>query len=146
MIRIHREGYSTLFFIGVALILLNLLFFFIFPGKIIKDITLLISITLYLLLLYFFRAPKRKLRISDKSVISPADGKVVSIEKVHEDEYFKKPKIRVSIFLSVFNIHSNRYPISGKVEYAKYHPGKYLVAFHPKSSTPKRKNNDCSHS
>ena len=85
--------------------------------------------------IYFFRIPKRKLERLDGKVYSPCDGKVVIIEEVDELEYYKDRRIQISIFMSPLNVHNQLYPISGKVEYTKYHPGKYLVAWHPKSST-----------
>ena len=88
----------------------------------------------YSLILWFFRNPKRKIIIYDNRILSPADGKVVNIEQVKENEFFKDERIQISIFLSITNIHVTRFPISGKVIYNKYNPGKYLVAWHPKSS------------
>jgi len=96
---------------------------------------------IFLIFLQFFRSPKRKLVISSRSIVCPADGKVVAIEEVQEPEYFNGEKrIQVSVFMSPFNVHLNRYPISGKVAYSKYHPGKFLVAWHPKSSTENERN------
>ncbi|MBK8673641.1 MAG: phosphatidylserine decarboxylase family protein [Bacteroidetes bacterium] len=85
--------------------------------------------------LYFFRNPKRNIITDDNKIIAPADGKVVVIEEVDVDEYFSEKKIQVSIFMSPSNVHVNRTPIGGEVKYTAYHPGKYLVAWHPKSST-----------
>ena len=92
------------------------------------------SLVIFCLVLQFFRNPKRKILKNENEILSPVDGKVVSIKKVFEKEYFKDDRILVSIFMSPFNIHVTRYPISGKILYSKYHPGKYLVAWHPKSS------------
>ena len=92
------------------------------------------SLIIFCLVLQFFRNPKRKILKNENEILSPVDGKVVSIKKVFEKEYFKDDRILVSIFMSPFNIHVTRYPISGKILYSKYHPGKYLVAWHPKSS------------
>ena len=95
-----------------------------------------ITIVLMLLLvLQFFRNPKRAVSIDDKMVIAPVDGKVVVIEEVFEEEYFKEKRLQVSIFMSPINVHVTRYPVNGKVKFSKYHPGKFLVAWHPKSST-----------
>ena len=88
----------------------------------------------FVLILQFFRDPKRNTIISDNQIIAPADGKVVVIEEVVEKEYFNYKRRQISIFMSPLNVHVTRYPISGKVKYSKYHPGKYLVAWHPKSS------------
>ena len=105
--------------------------------------------SIYLWMMLFFRIPNRKMLIDETAVIAPADGKVVVIEKTIPDEYLKDPRIQVSIFMSPFNIHINRAPISGEVSYHKYHKGKYLVAYHPKSSKENEhntyaiKNNKC---
>ena len=89
---------------------------------------------LFIMSVYFFRVPKRKLERNERTVYSPCDGKVVIIEEVDEPEFYKDKRIQISIFMSPLNVHNQLYPISGKVEYTKYHPGKYLVAWHPKSS------------
>ena len=88
-----------------------------------------------ILILQFFRNPKRDVAINDNHIIAPVDGKVVVIEEVFEDEYFKDKRLQVSIFMSPINVHVTRYPVNGKVKFSKYHPGKYLVAWHPKAST-----------
>lgn len=96
---------------------------------------------IFLIFLQFFRSPKRNLVISSRSIVCPADGKVVAIEEVEEPEYFNGEKrIQVSVFMSPLNVHLNRYPISGRIAYSKYHPGKFLVAWHPKSSTENERN------
>ncbi|WP_299890041.1 phosphatidylserine decarboxylase family protein [uncultured Lacinutrix sp.] len=92
-----------------------------------------LAVFLYLIL-QFFRNPKRNTNADDKTVVSPVDGKVVVIEEVFEPEFFKEKRLQVSVFMSPLNVHVTRYPIAGKVEYSKYHPGKYLVAWHPKAS------------
>ena len=95
-----------------------------------------ISLVVFLFFLQFFRDPVRKVELNEKHVLAPADGKVVVIETTTEDEYFKgKERLQVSIFMSPLNVHVNRNPVTGLVKYFKYHPGKYLVAWHPKSST-----------
>ena len=86
------------------------------------------------MILWFFRNPKRNIIIDDNVILSPADGKIVDIKEVNENEFFKDDRIKISIFLSITNIHVTRFPISGKIIYNKYHPGKYLLAWHPKSS------------
>lgn len=88
-----------------------------------------------ILILQFFRNPKRKTVLDNTTVVSPVDGKVVVIEEVYEPEYFKEKRLQVSVFMSPINVHVTRYPISGKIAFSKYHPGKYLVAWHPKAST-----------
>jgi phosphatidylserine decarboxylase len=88
-----------------------------------------------LLILQFFRNPNRRIQPNEKVVLAPVDGKVVVIEEVFEEEYFKDKRLQVSIFMSPINVHVTRYAVSGKIKYSKYHPGKYLVAWHPKAST-----------
>lgn len=95
----------------------------------------IITLILLLLVLQFFRNPNRRITANDFIVTAPVDGKVVVIEEVFEEEYFKDKRVQVSIFMSPINVHVTRYPVSGKVKYSQYHPGKYLVAWHPKSST-----------
>lgn len=98
-------------------------------------LTPVVTVLLYLLVLQFFRSPAKPISDEDTRVIAPADGKVVVIEKTRESEYLNEDRIQVSIFMSPLNVHVNRMPIKGLVEYFKYHAGKYLVAWHPKSST-----------
>ncbi len=133
---LHREGTFTitvaLIFIGV----LNAGMYMIDPSFGIANwITLLLTLGLLYIVLQFFRNPKRNTVANAAHVIAPADGKVVVIEEVEEPEYFKGKRIQVSVFMSPFNVHVNRYPVAGTVQYVKYHPGLYLVAWHPKSST-----------
>ncbi len=99
-----------------------------------QKVLMVAVLILLILILQFFRNPKRKTIPNEKQVISPVDGKVVVIEEVFEKEYFKEKRIQVSVFMSPINVHVTRYPISGKVLFSKYHPGKFLVAWHPKSS------------
>ena len=94
----------------------------------------ILSMVILVLVLQFFRNPKRVTSINEKHIISPVDGKVVIVEEVYEKEYFKDKRVQVSIFMSPLNVHVTRYAISGSVVFSKYHPGKYLVAWHPKSS------------
>ncbi|MFN8712022.1 MAG: phosphatidylserine decarboxylase family protein [Bacteroidota bacterium] len=133
---LHREGTFTitvaLIFIGV----LNAGMYMIDPSFGIANwITLILTLGLLYIVLQFFRNPKRNTVANAAHVIAPADGKVVVIEEVEEPEYFKGKRIQISVFMSPFNVHVNRYPVAGIVQYVKYHPGLYLVAWHPKSST-----------
>jgi phosphatidylserine decarboxylase len=133
---IHKEGYTI---IGVTFLLLtaiNVAVLLLLPGKPIVIIpVMVISLIMLILVLQFFRYPKRDLSRSEKCVICPADGKVVVIEKTRESEYFKDDRLQVSVFMSPLNVHANWYPVSGKISFLRYHKGKKLVAWHPKSST-----------
>ena len=130
----HKEGHKiiliTLIFV-VAIFLLTDSFNLAYWLRTLIMVALLVFL---ILILQFFRNPKRLVNINDNNVVSPVDGKVVVIEEVFEKEYFKDKCIQVSVFMSPINVHVTRYPIGGKVLYSKYHPGKYLVAWHPKSS------------
>ena len=132
---IHREGYGILIVTLLALLAVNLLLLRFSDIQWLKGLVLFASVVVFILFLQFFRNPQRNWVIQDGAVIAPADGKVVVIEEVDEPEYIKDKRIQVSIFMSPFNVHVNRNPISGTVSYFKYHPGEYLVAWHPKSST-----------
>lgn len=133
---IHREGYmhilvATLLWLGI--IWLNVHFLSTIP--VLFWLVHIVFFLLWFWVLWFFRIPVRKFTAGKDLVVAPADGKVVVIEETVENEYFKDKRLQVSIFMSPLNVHVNRSPISGKVDYVKYHPGKYLVAWHPKSST-----------
>mgnify|MGYP001353161440 FL=1 len=130
---IHKEGYRIILTTIIILIALNYAVSS-FAIEWLNTIFLIASLIFMFLILQFFRNPVRKVEASENEVVAPADGKVVVIEEVEETEYFKDKRLQVSIFMSPINVHVNRYPINGKVQYAKYHPGKYLVAWHPKSS------------
>lgn len=133
---IHKEGTTTII---ISLIFITLVNFVVqhFWGEyvIVRGVFYVLSLVLLYIILQFFRSPKRTTVLNDKHIIAPADGKVVVIEETEEPEYFKDKRIQVSIFMSPFNVHINRNPISGVVKYVKYHAGLYLVAWHPKSST-----------
>ncbi len=132
--KIHKEGHNILIRLSIILLVINAIVFGFLPSALI--ITGIISVILFLSVLQFFRNPTREIVIPDENVIyAPADGKIVVIEETKESEYFKDKRLQVSIFMSPTNVHVNRNPISGTVNYFKYHPGKYLVAWHPKSST-----------
>ncbi len=134
---IHREGTRTIIYTAIFLLALNLL-----TSKLLAcdfcwiTISLwVISFGLWLFIVSFFRIPNRNLTVNDQLVVSPCDGKVVVIEEIFDEEYFKDKRLQVSIFMSPANVHVNRNPISGEVLYSQYHKGKYLVAWNPKSST-----------
>ena len=129
----HKEGQKIIFTILILVGGLFLLIDFIETPWLIKTLQIGLLV-FFILILQFFRNPKRHTQHNDKHVISPVDGKVVVIEEVEEPEYFKDKRLQVSIFMSPINVHVTRYPVSGKVVFSKYHPGKYLVAWHPKSS------------
>jgi phosphatidylserine decarboxylase len=131
---IHREGTATIAITFVVLALINgAVFYLLSPlaGYIVSAI----SLVFFLFIVSFFRIPSREMKQDEQLVIAPADGKVVVIEETYEPEYFKDKRLQVSIFMSPANVHVNRNPISGEVKLSQYHAGKYLVAWHPKSST-----------
>ncbi len=134
---IHKEGSTTIAWTVIIFGVINLLSFYFlsFDMPILSWIIFIITFVLLFFIISFFRIPKRELTINEKSIVAPADGTVVVIEEVQADEYFTDRRIQVSIFMSPLNVHVNRNPISGEVAYSKYHKGKYLVAWHPKSST-----------
>ena len=134
---IHREGYKSIAIANLIFGAINLLMFYFFSASLMWLCSIIFFITLGLLLflISFFRIPNRKLTIIDGAVVAPADGKVVVIEETVDVEYFKDKRLQVSIFMSPANVHVNRNPIDGDVVYNQYHKGKYLVAWHPKSST-----------
>jgi phosphatidylserine decarboxylase len=130
----HREGYTiilTSLFIGIALSVLA--YFLIDNELLVRGINVVILILL-ILVLQFFRNPKRKFNLKEEHVLSPVDGKVVVIEEVFEKEFFMDKRLQISVFMSPINVHVTRYPVGGDVVYSKHHQGKYLVAWHPKSS------------
>jgi phosphatidylserine decarboxylase len=132
----HKEGTATFLVYFTVTILLNGIIWFLSGTTILFWSILSISLLFLIPLLIFFRNPVRKIPTEDNNMIyAPCDGKVVTIEEVQENEYFKDKRIQVSIFMSPLNVHVNRNPIGGQVKYSQYHPGKYLVAWHPKSST-----------
>lgn len=130
----HKEGFKIIiiatFIVGLSILAIDKLVGLIWLNKLLS----LILLGFYALILQFFRNPKRQTIINDSHIIAPVDGKVVVIEEVFEKEYFKDKRLQVSIFMSPINVHVTRYPIGGEVVFSKYHPGKYLVAWHPKSS------------
>lgn len=133
---LHKEGTGTISLTIIGLLAANAaLRYFLPEQEILHTLLLIVSLFLFVIVVQFFRKPTRTTPVNPKHVIAPADGKVVVIEEVVETEYFKGPRRQVSIFMSPLNVHINFNPIAGIVTYAKYHAGKYLVAWHPKSST-----------
>lgn len=129
----HKEGHKIILItFSLIVIIFFLLDYFSIDYKMYIQLLLIGEL---ILVLQFFRNPKRITNFGNNQVVSPVDGKVVVIEEVYEPEYFKDKRIQVSIFMSPINVHVTRYPVSGEVLFSKYHPGKYLVAWHPKSST-----------
>lgn len=139
---IHKEGYRMLTLLAIAVIAITVGVIYFVPNLVwLHYVVGIAGGIVFLIFLQFFRSPKRNWVTSSRSIVCPADGEVVAIEEVEEPEYFNGEKrIQVSVFMSPLNVHLNRYPISGKVAYAKYHPGKFLVAWHPKSSTENERN------
>ncbi len=134
--KFHREGKLTITMTVLLVAVMNIGMYLIFPSFSIWNwFIVALSIFLLYIILQFFRNPPRNTVVNPSTIIAPADGKVVVIEEVEEPEYFHGKRIQISIFMSPLNVHVNRYPIGGNVCYVKYHPGLYLVAWHPKSST-----------
>ncbi len=130
----HKEGHRI---IGIAIfivVIINMLSFYIIPEGWGQNLILIGSLIFLGLILQFFRNPKRLFQNDDSHILAPVDGKIVVIEEVYEKEYFKENRLQVSVFMSPVNVHVTRYPVGGEVKYSKYHPGKFLVAWHPKSS------------
>ena len=133
---IHREGRTLLFGLLLFFFALNWGVSYFFPGNtVLQNVVIILSIILYLIFLQFFRSPIFSIEKNDKHVLAPADGKVVTIEETEETEYLKGKRRQISIFMSPVNVHVNRMPVGGIISFCTYHPGKYLVAWHPKSST-----------
>lgn len=137
---IHREGHGIIIVTGLIAVAINLPLAIITKSTFLAVMVALLSTIVILAFISFFRIPHRDFRIENNKIIAPADGRVVVIEQVEEHEYFKDKRIQVSIFMSPANVHVNRSPVSGVVTYQKYHPGQYLVAWHPKSSEKNERN------
>jgi phosphatidylserine decarboxylase len=131
----HKEGAKIILIATTATVVLLLLSDKLIPMFWLQKTVQILILVLLVLVLQFFRNPKRPVQHDDDIVLSPVDGKVVVIEEVYEDEYFKDKRLQVSVFMSPVNVHVTRYPVSGVVKFSKYHPGKYLLAWDPKSST-----------
>jgi phosphatidylserine decarboxylase len=134
---IHKEGYKIIAWSTILFGVINILSFYFlsFELPLISWLIFIATMGFLIFIISFFRIPKRTLTIREDVIVAPADGKVVVIEEVQADEYFTDRRIQVSIFMSPLNVHVNRNPVSGEVVYSQYHKGKYLVAWHPKSST-----------
>jgi phosphatidylserine decarboxylase len=133
---IHKEGYTSLALTVLLIFIVNAVIQFYYPSAhTLKWIVYILSAALFLIILQFFRSPHFHISTDEKNVLCPADGKVVVIEETEETEFLNDKRIQISVFMSPVNVHVNRNPISGVVSYFKYHKGKYLVAWHPKSST-----------
>ena len=130
----HKEGHKIIFITFVFVVGSFLLVDSFIDIAWLRTIIMIVLLGFLILILQFFRNPKRTTNLNDKQVTSPVDGKVVVIEEVFEKEYFKDKRLQVSVFMSPLNVHVTRYPIGGNVIFSKYHPGKYLVAWHPKAS------------
>lgn len=130
----HKEGHKIIFITLVFTVVAIFLADYFIENHWLQILIQLIFVLFLILILQFFRNPKRFTKVNDKHVLSPVDGKVVVIEEVFEKEVFNEKRIQVSVFMSPINVHVTRYPIAGKIVFSKYHPGKYLVAWHPKAS------------
>ena len=133
---IHKEGYKIIAISTIVFGAVNILSFYLisYAHPVISWIIFALTFLLLMLIISFFRNPKRKLTLREDAIVAPADGKVVAIEEIQADEYFTDRRIQVSIFMSPLNVHINRNPVTGEIAYSQYHKGKALVAWHPKSS------------
>ena len=129
--KIHKEGYKILRNQIIIILLLGtiLMFNFVYLFYILPPLLIIFFFSIF-----FFRVPNKNIIVKEGNIYAPCDGKIVNIKKVIEEEYYKDSRIQISIFMSPLNVHNQLYPINGEVKYTKYHPGKYFVAFHPKSS------------
>jgi len=132
----HKEGYKIIF-ISLVSFVAAIILIDEFTASIpwLRMTLMLVVLFFFVMILQFFRNPKRTVVLNENHIIAPVDGKVVVIEEVFEAEYFKDKRLQVSIFMSPINVHVTRYAMGGKINFSKYHPGKYLVAWHPKAST-----------
>lgn len=133
--KFHKEGYTSLALVVLFVFVLLAIAHYYDAGTIVMTLIYIVSAFLLITILQFFRSPTKHISINDGVILCPADGKVVVIEEAEETEYFQERRLQVSIFMSPVNVHVNRNPVSGVVSFFKYHPGKFLVAWHPKSST-----------
>ena len=133
--KIHKAGHILLFKAFVLFAFINVLVYAFIPNIIVFRAVLIVSSILYLLMVNFFRFPNRHIIVKDNTILAPADGKIVVIEETFEPEYLKKQCIQVSIFMNIFNVHINWFPVNGIIKFFKYHPRRYMAAYLPKSST-----------
>ena len=134
MLKFHKEGAKIIFITCAVVVAIVLLSDSLITNFYILKFVQILSLIFLILVLQFFRNPLRLTDINDTKIIAPVDGKVVVIEEVYESEYFKEKRLMVSIFMSPINVHVTRYAMNGVIKFSKYHPGKYLVAWHPKAS------------
>jgi len=138
---IHKEGIKIILITFMVLLLMNVLLMIFIPFSLLMKLIIISgSFILFLFFCFFFRNPRRRFTPDGHLILSPADGKVVAIQKTVESEYFGDERTRISIFMSVLNVHINWYPVSGKIVYYQYHPGKYIIASHPKASLKNERN------
>ncbi len=138
--RIHKEGYKVILLTFTVLVLLTAAVAFLIPLAALRYVLYFGFLAHLTWTMRFFRVPKRKVNLGENHILASADGEVVAIEEVYEYEYFKDKRLLVSVFMSPFNVHVNWFPCDGKVIYTQYHPGKYLIAKHPKSSLHNERN------
>ncbi len=141
MIRIHKQGIKPISLTLVFLIIVNVIVYIsISINIIVFSIINIMSLMVFTMVTRFFRNPKREVVENPYFILAPADGKIVAIEEIEENEYFKEKRIQISIFMSIYNVHSNKLTSSGKIKYTKYHKGDFLLAKHPKSSVKNERN------
>ena len=130
----HKEGFNIIIISFFITVIFGVLSEYLIESKNLKTALQVVILIILILVLQFFRNPNRPVLGKKDLLVSPVDGKIISISEIYEDEYFNDKRIQISIFMSPINVHVTRFPVSGKIIYSKYHPGKYLVAWHPKSS------------
>ena len=130
----HKEGFNIIIISFFITVIFGVLSEYLIESKNLKTTLQVVILIILILVLQFFRNPNRPALEKKDLLVSPVDGKIVSISEIYEDEYFNDKRLQISIFMSPINVHVTRFPVSGKIIYSKYHPGKYLVAWHPKSS------------
>ncbi len=134
LVMFHKEGFNIIIISFFITVIFGVLSEYLIESKNLKTALQVVILIILILVLQFFRNPNRPVLGKKDLLVSPVDGKIVSISEIYEDEYFNDKRLQISIFMSPINVHVTRFPVSGKIIYSKYHPGKYLVAWHPKSS------------